>query len=138
MESSHALAFEELKTAIAGCVKLAYPRDDMIQCVFTDANEACTSGIVTQIPIEDKNTPVLSQRHQPLGFVGHRFNRCELNWTVSEKEGFAIKDTLQKLDYLLQMKRPFKLFSDHKKSHTDFFAERCVKTDGLKNCKVGH
>ena len=37
-----------------------------------------------------------------------------MNWTVAEKEGFAIKDTVQKLDYLLQMKRPFKLFSDHK------------------------
>jgi hypothetical protein len=37
-----------------------------------------------------------------------------MNWTVAEKEGFAIKDTMQKLDYLLQMKRPFKLFSDHK------------------------
>jgi hypothetical protein len=110
----HALAFEKLKTAIASCVKLAFPRDDMVQCVFTDANEACTAGMVTQIPIEDENKPVHLQRHEPLGFVGHRFNRCEMNWTVAEKEGFAIKDTMHKLDYLLQMKRPFKLFSDHK------------------------
>ena len=110
----HALAFEELKTAIASTVKLAYPRDDMVQCVFTDANEECTSGMVTQIPVEDENKPVHLQRHEPLGFVGHRFNRCEMNWTVAEKEGFAIKDTLLKLDYLLQMKRPFKLFIDHK------------------------
>ena len=29
----HALAFEELKTAIARSVKLVYPRDDMVQCV---------------------------------------------------------------------------------------------------------
>jgi len=110
----HALAFEELKTAVARCVKLAYPREDMIQCVFTDANETCTSGMVTQIPFEDEDKPAHLQRHEPLGFVGHRFNRCEMNWTVAEKEGFAIKDTVQKLDYLLQMKRPFKLFSDHK------------------------
>jgi hypothetical protein len=110
----HALAFEKLKTAVANCVKLEYPRDDMVQCVFTDANESCSSGMVTQIPIEDQNKPVHLQRHEPLGFVGHRFNRCEMNWTVAEKEGFAIKDTMQKLDYLLQMKRSFKLFSDHK------------------------
>ena len=37
-----------------------------------------------------------------------------MNWTVAEKEGFAVKDTMEKLDYLLQMKRPFKFFSDHK------------------------
>jgi hypothetical protein len=110
----HALAFEELKTADANCVKLAYPRDDMIQCVFTDANEDCASGMVTQIPEEDEKKPVRLQRHEPLGFVGHRFNRCEKNWSVTEKEGFAIKDTMQKLDYLLQMKRPFRLFCDHK------------------------
>ena len=54
------------------------------------------------------------QRHEPLGFVGHRFSETEKNWSVIEKEGFAIKDTMQKLDYLLQMKKPFKLFCDHK------------------------
>ena len=53
----HALAFENLKTAVACCVKLAYPRDDMIQCVFTNANETCTSGMVTQIPFEDEEKP---------------------------------------------------------------------------------
>ena len=110
----HALAFEELKAAVVNCVKLAYPGEDMTQCVFTDANESCSSGMVTQIPTEDENKPVHLQRHEPLGFVGHRFNKCEMNWTVAEKEGFAIKDTMQKLDYLLQMKKPFKLFSDHK------------------------
>ena len=70
--------------------------------------------MVTQIPIEDAEKPVELQRHEPLGFVGHRFNATELNWSVAEKEAFAIKDTVQKLDYLLQMKRPFKLFVDHK------------------------
>ena len=103
-----------MKTAIANNVQLAYPRDDMIQCMFTDANETSASGMVTQIPIDDINKPVSLQRHEPLGFVGHRFNKCEMNWSVAEKEGFAIKDTMQKLDYLLQMKRPFKLFCDHK------------------------
>ena len=60
--------------------------------------------MVTQIPIEDAEKPVELQRHEPLSFVGRRFNATELNWSVAEKEGFAIKDTMQKLDYLLQMK----------------------------------
>jgi len=128
----HALAFEELKTTIARSVKLAYPRDDMVQCVFTDANEECTSGMVTQIPVEDENKPVHLQRHEPLGFVGHRFNRCEMNWTVAEKEGFAIKDTLLKLDYLLQMKRPFKLFSDHKNLIQIFSPNNVSKPTAMK------
>jgi len=110
----HALAFEKIKAAISQSARLGYPREDRIQCMFTDANEYNTSGMVTQIPIEDAEKPVELQRHEPLGFVGHRFNATELNWSVAEKEAFAIKDTMQKLDYLLQMKRPFKLFVDHK------------------------
>jgi len=82
--------------------------------MFTDANEYNSFGMVTQVPIEDANKPVELQRHEPLGFVGHRFNATELNWSVAEKEGFALKDTMNKLDYLLQMPRPFKLFVDHK------------------------
>src|SRR5690349_12983244 len=112
--SEHVLAFEKIKAAISQSARLGYPREDRIQCMFTDANEYNTSGMVSQIPIEDAEKPVELQRHEPLGFVGHRFNATELNWSVVEKEGFAIKDTMQKLDYLLQMKRPFKLFVDHK------------------------
>jgi hypothetical protein len=87
----HALAFEKIKAALSQSARLGYPRDDRIQCMFTDANEYNTSGMVTQIPVEDAERPVELQRHEPLGFVGHRFNATELNWSVAEKEGFAIK-----------------------------------------------
>jgi hypothetical protein len=66
----HALAFEELKSAISKSARHGYPRQDRIQCMFTDANEYNSSGMVTQIPIEDANKPVELQRHEPLGFVG--------------------------------------------------------------------
>jgi hypothetical protein len=81
----HALAFEQLKMAIASCVRLAYPRKDMLQCMFTDASDDCASGMVTQIPIEDEEKSIQFQRHEPLGFVGHRFNETERNWSVAEK-----------------------------------------------------
>jgi hypothetical protein len=93
--------------------------------MFTDVNDYNTSGMVTQIPLEDVEKPVELQRHEPLGFIGHRFKATELNWSVAEKEGFAIKDIMQKLDYLLQMKKPFKLFVDYK-SAPDIFAERSI------------
>src|SRR5690349_12915115 len=62
-----------------------------------------------RLRIEDEEKPIQFQRHEPLGFVGHRFNETEKNWSVAEKEGFAIKDKMQKLDYLLQMRKRFKL-----------------------------
>ena len=87
----HALAFEKIKAAISRSARLGYPRDDRIQCMFTDANEYNTSGMVMQIPIEDAEKPVELQRHEPLGFVGHRFNATELNWSVAEKKHTKLK-----------------------------------------------
>jgi hypothetical protein len=110
----HVLAYEEPKAVIARNVKLAYPKEEMIQCKLADASEKYLSGVVTQIPTEDANKTFQLHRHEPLRFVGHRCNEIELNWNVTEKECFEIKDTMQKLDYLLQMKRPFKLYCYHK------------------------
>ena len=110
----HALAFEQLKQAIANHVRLVYPQKDMVQCLYTDANEYNSSAVVTQIPVDDLGKPVSQQRHEPLGFCGHKFAGSQLNWSIVEKEGFAVVDALSKLDYLLMNDRPFRLFVDHK------------------------
>jgi len=110
----HALAFEEIKNSIASHVRLSYPRKDMIQCLYTDANEFNTSAVVTQIPMADMDKKLDQQKHEPLGFCGHKFSGSELNWSIVEKEEFAIVDALNKLDYLLMNDRPFHLFVDHK------------------------
>jgi hypothetical protein len=131
---THRLAFEKLKLAIAKSVELAYPREDMIQCVFCDASQLCSSGMVTQIPVEDESKLFHEQRHQPLGFVGHRFNGSELNWANVDKEAFAIRDTLKKLDYLLQCyHRPFKLFTDHRNLIAMYNPTRCTKQSAPLN-----
>jgi hypothetical protein len=111
---THALAFAELKQAIANHVRLAYPRKDLVQCLYTDANEYNSSAVVTQVPIIDLGKPLSEQKHEPLGFCGHKFVGSELNWSIVEKEGFAVVDALRKLDYLLMNDRPFQLFVDHK------------------------
>jgi hypothetical protein len=54
----HAIAFEKLKITIMHSARLGYPREDRIQCEFTNANEFNASGMVTQIPIEDAEKPV--------------------------------------------------------------------------------
>jgi hypothetical protein len=135
---THRLAFEKLKLAIMGIVELAYPREDMIQSVFCDASQLCSSGMVTQIPVEDECKPVHEQRHQPLGFVGQRFNGSELNWATVDKEAFAIRDTLKKLDYLLQCyRRPFKLFTDHRNLIAMYNPTRCTKQSAELLIRMG-
>jgi hypothetical protein len=135
---THRLAFEKLKLAIAKSVELAYPREDMIQCVFCDASQLCSSGMVTQIPVEDESKLFHEQRHQPLGFVGHRFNGSELNWATVDKEAFAIRDTLKKLDYLLQCyHRPSKLFTDHRNLIAMYNPTRCTKQSAERLIRWG-
>lgn len=123
----HTQAFYNLISAIAHCVQLAYPNDNFIQCVFCDASYYCSSGVVTQIPPEDFDKPISEQNHQPLGFVGHRFNGSELNWTIVDKEAFAIKDTIKKLSYLLHMANPFFLFTDHRNLVSMYNPIKCSK-----------
>ena len=123
--AEHELAIRKLKSALVENVRMAFPNDEMIQCVFFDASYEFCSGMVTQIPVEDESKPISEQRHQPLGFVGHKFKGSELNWAIVNKEAFAIKDTLHKLSYLLHMKRPFKLFTDHRNLISMFNPTKC-------------
>jgi len=111
---THARAFAQLKQAIAHHVQLAYPNKDMIQCLFTDANEFNTSAVVTQIPVADLSKTTAQQMHEPLVFCGHKFSAPELNWSIVEKEGYAVVDAMNMLDYLLMNDRPFILSVDHK------------------------
>jgi RNase H-like domain found in reverse transcriptase len=53
------------------------------------------------------------QDHQPLAFLSGQFKGVQLRWTVPEKEGFAIVDTVTRLDYLLLSHDEFSILSDH-------------------------
>lgn len=129
-DQEHVDAYDQLKAAISRRTQLNYPREDMIQCVFTDASEYHSAGMVTQIPKEDANLAYHMQRHEPLGFVGHRFHGSEIGWSTPDKEAFAIWDTLKKLDYLLQMPIPFKLYTDHKNLTMMYNPLKCTKQAG--------
>ena len=60
----------------------------------------------------DKLSP--DQLHEPLAFLGSQFKKAELNWTMFEKEGFAIFQSFDKLDYLLTSGRQAHVFTDHR------------------------
>jgi hypothetical protein len=53
------------------------------------------------------------QDHHPLAILSGEFRGAQLRWTVPEKEGFAIVDTVTKLDYLLLSHDEFSILSDH-------------------------
>jgi RNase H-like domain found in reverse transcriptase len=53
------------------------------------------------------------QDHQPLAFLSGEFNGAQLQWTVPEKDGFAVVNTVTKVDYLLLSHDEFSILSDH-------------------------
>ena len=67
---------------------------------------------MTQIPVSDIALEVGEQNHVPLGFSGHSFGHSELNWSVPDKDAFAIMHTFRTLGYLFIGR--VKLFTDHK------------------------
>jgi RNase H-like domain found in reverse transcriptase len=106
-------AFEDLRAAIIKSMTLAFPDPDKRICDFTDASDRFYAGLMTQIHEEQLYVPMEKQDHQPLAFLSGEFKGAQLRWTVPEKEGFAIVDTVTKVDYLLLSHDEFSVLSDH-------------------------
>jgi RNase H-like domain found in reverse transcriptase len=80
---------------------------------LTDASDRFYAGLVTQIDEELLDLPMEEQDRQPLAFLSGEFKGTQLRWTVPEKEGFAIVDTVTKVDVLLLSHDEFSILSDH-------------------------
>jgi RNase H-like domain found in reverse transcriptase len=69
--------------------------------------------LVTQIQEEQLDLPMEEQDHQPLAFMSGEFKGAQQQWTVPEKEIFAIVDTVTKVDYLVLSHDEFSVLSNH-------------------------
>jgi hypothetical protein len=92
---------------------LAFPDPDKRISFLTDASDRFYAGLVTQIDEEQLELPMEEQDHQPLAFLSSEFKGAQPRWTVPEKKGFAIVDTVTKVDYLLLSHDEFSILSDH-------------------------
>ena len=122
-------AFERIRKALINHVKLSYPDPQKLTCVFPDASDHAWAAVITQIPPEDRHLPVQEQRHEPLAFYGKRFTGSSKNWSICEKEAFAIIECTQRGEFLLRTNKPFLLYTDHANLVTIFNA------DGSKDLK---
>jgi RNase H-like domain found in reverse transcriptase len=105
--------FKDLQAAIMESMTLAFPDPGKSICVLTDASDRPYAGLVTQIDEEQLNLRMEGQDHQPLAFLSGEFKGAQLRWTVPVKEGFAIVDTVTKVDYLFLSHDEFSILSDH-------------------------
>jgi RNase H-like domain found in reverse transcriptase len=106
-------AFKDLQAAIMDSMTLAFTNPGKRICVLTDASDRFYTSLVTKIHEKQLDLPMEEQDHQPLAFLSGGFKGGQLRWTVPEKEGFAIVDTVTKVDYLLPIHDEFLILSDH-------------------------
>jgi RNase H-like domain found in reverse transcriptase/Reverse transcriptase (RNA-dependent DNA polymerase) len=105
--------FKYLHAAIMNSMTLAFPDPDKRICVLTDDSDRFYAGLVTQTDEEKMNLTMEEQDKQSLAILSGEFKGAQLQWTVPEKEDFAIVDTVAKVDYLLLSHDEFSILSDH-------------------------
>jgi transposase InsO family protein len=130
-DERHDEAFQHLNEALRAQVTLSYPDDNLATCVFTDASKQAWSGVLTQVPVDQLELPILQQQHKPLAFVGGYFQGAQLNWPTVELEGFAIKETCVRLSHLLQRGHSFTIYTDHR-NLVYLFSSDVRQSDGRK------
>ena len=110
--ANHDAAFASIKSQLAAKVKLAHPKPDHIMCLFTDASDTHWAAILTQFPSTERRQPIEDQKHEPLCFLSGAFKGSSANWSVPEKEGFAIVESMCRLDYLV-VGHTVSIYTDH-------------------------
>ena len=86
-------AFEDIKNAISNCQKLYYVDPNARLHLHTDASDYGIGAYLFQIVDGVK---------YPIRFISKSLNKTQLNWSVPEKEMYAIVFALDKLQHLLR------------------------------------
>lgn len=79
----------------------------------TDASDTAWSRIITEVPIQDVSKPHKYHRHSPLSFLFGLFNATQLEWSVLEKEAFAVLKILDRMHWLVTSPEGFDLYTDY-------------------------
>ncbi len=89
MEIAHKKAGERTKKAAR----------DRTVCLFTAA-DTHWAAILSQVPEQERQKFVEVQSNGPLCFLCGAFKGPSANWSVAEKEGFAIVELICRMDYI--------------------------------------
>lgn len=108
----HDDAFATIKRQLAAATRLAHPKVGSELCLFTDASDTHWAAVLTQVPREDRRKAIDKQMHEPLCFLSGAFKGSSQNWSVPEKEGFAVVESLCRMDYLISG-HIVTIFTDH-------------------------
>ncbi|KAE9061084.1 hypothetical protein PF005_g26338 [Phytophthora fragariae] len=130
-------AFEQVKDCLASAAMLAHPSPYGVLSVFTDASDTAWSVIVTDVEKWQRDKPVADQTHRLLHCLSGTFSGSLKNWSVIEKEAFAIVVACDKLSHLLLRPAGFRLFCDHRNLIHVFAPDATMKKHIRGSCCGG-
>ena len=108
----HSEPFEMVKNQLAATVKLSHPNPNCRLCLFTDAFNSHWASILTQTPSKLRFKPIDGQQLEPLCFLPGTFTGSSMNWSVPEKGGCAVVESMGRLNYLVSG-RVIYIFTDN-------------------------
>jgi transposase InsO family protein len=114
LSANEQVTFNTLKQLVQNAIELAYPSEEAEYGLFCDASEHGWGAMLLQIKDYKHDIPWEEQNSEPLACLGGLFRGSSKQWPIVEKEGFAIKEAISRLDYLLRRPKGFRIFTDHR------------------------
>ena len=102
-------AFDFLKESLTVIPLLAYPILGLEYKLYTDASGHCVGAVLTQDCVDENNETV----ERPIYFLSHKLSPTQCRYSTVERECFAIKYALDRLNTYLHGAK-FTIFTDHK------------------------
>jgi transposase InsO family protein len=107
-------AFNLLREKVQQALLLTHPDPEAEFGLFCDASDEGWGSILLQIRNYDPAKPWSEQNCEPLYCLGGNFRGAASRWKIIEKEAFAIRESVERLDYLLQRPQGFRIYTDHR------------------------
>lgn len=113
-EPAHSQAYANLTEQLKNAVQLSHRDRNKALCIFTDASTLNWAAVITQCTQDQLQLSIHQQRHEPLGFLGGKFNTTQQNWSTFEQEAYAIFQAFERMDYMMLCEDNIHLFTDHR------------------------
>lgn len=110
--TEHDETFSHVKTQLAQKLKLAHLKENHFTCLFSDESETHWASVLTQVPEDQLEQDFEDQDHKPLSFLSGSFRGSSENWSIAEKEAFAVVESMSRLDYFTAAGE-VSLYTDH-------------------------
>jgi hypothetical protein len=112
--AEHLFAYEHLKKALIGQCVISHRKMDHALIMATDASDLFWSGIIAQVPQDQKTLPVDKQGVELLAITSGQFRASEKNWPIEQKEAAAIIQTCKRYRPLLLGAKEIIAYTDNR------------------------